>query len=125
MLIADGEDQIKIETLVIRKRERAREDTDPSRRQESGWVQGAGRGIDPRLLWKGARWTGAKDNDGLVGLVARRGLRSAQLAFIFSLNDDSRSAKGEGCCGKGSRSQANSWAKAWEGIKCIPNAARG
>lgn len=68
---------------------------------------------------------GAKVSDGLVGLVVRRGLRLAQLAFIFSLNDDSRSAKGVGCCGKGLRSQANSWAKAWEGIKCIPNAARG
>lgn len=81
--------------------------------------------MGPWPLWKGARWTGAKVSDGLVGLVVRRGLRLAQLAFIFSLNDDSRSAKGVGCCGKGLRSQANSWAKAWEDIKCIPNAARG
>lgn len=49
MLIADGDDQVKIETLIIQKRERMHEGMKSLRRQESDGVQGTGRAIGPQL----------------------------------------------------------------------------
>ena len=54
---------------------------------------------------------GTEDNAGLVALSARRGSRSALPASAFSLNDESRSARGVGGFGEGARSQENTWAK--------------
>lgn len=48
MLIAAGSDHVKTETFLALKRERIRGGLNPSRKQESGGVQGAGRGIGPQ-----------------------------------------------------------------------------
>lgn len=91
------------------------------RRQETGWAQGTGWGIGPQLSWKWGSVDGCRAQPWACGFGTRRGVRLAQLASIFSWNDESRSAKGVGGCGKGLRSRENSWANAWEGIKCVAN----
>ena len=112
MLIAAGSDHVKTETFLALRRERIRGGLNPSRKQESGGVQGAGRGSGPQL---GAEWIGTEDNRGLVNVVAREGSRSALPASVFSLNDESRSAKGAEGFGEGLRHQENSWARARRG----------
>lgn len=68
---------------------------------------------------------GTEDNNLLVNSAARRGSRSVLLASLFRLNEESRSAKGvEGLWGR-IEASGEQLGQGLEGIKCLPNAARG